>query len=314
MYRSIVLAAFVFLSGPVTSLGGAIELPQGKVNWEGGYVQGVGTGTARVSGNKAKDRMMAIRAAEVLAQRALAETIHGIRVDGSTTMRDAMRDYVVSSQVQGVIRGAQKVREEVIWDGDVPMATVELRICLVADAPQCRSASSLVNALPLESRKEPVFVPAVYFEDVTDAGKPEGKPKETQKTGTVSYDSSRPVTGLVLELGGLCHEKELFPVVVTRLEEGNLQTVFSARNVKPDVVRTHGVARYADSVDQALKDTRLGDNPMVVGVSEVTKENMLLVRVEGARAIRESARYGNDYLGEAKVVIAGIPRPTSRGR
>ena len=308
---AVALAAFVFLGGHVASLDGATVPPKGKVNWNGGFIQGVGTGTAQASGNKVKDRMMAIRAAEVLAQRALAETIHGIRVDSSATMRDAMQDYIVSSQVQGVIRGAQKIREDVIWDGAVPMATVELRICLVADAPQCRSASSLVNALPVDNRKEPAFVPAVYFEDMPDPDRPDTRPKGKSKSETVSYDSNRPVTGLVLRLGGLHHEKELFPVVVTRVEDGKLQTVFSARSVKPDVVRTHGVARYADSVEQALKDTRLGNNPLVVGVSEVTKENMLLVRVEGARAIRETTRYGNDYLGEAKVVIVGTDRPPS---
>lgn len=313
MNRSIpvALAALLFLGAPATSLDGAAEPPKGKVNWSGGYIQGLGTGTAQASGNRVKDRMMAIRAAEVLAQRALAETIYGIRVDSSATMRDAMQDYIVSSQVEGVIRGAQKVREEVIWDGTVPMATVELRICLVADAPQCRSASSLVNALPVESRKEPAFVPAVYFEDAPEPDRPDTRSKGKPKGEQVSYDTSRPVTGLVLQLGGLRHEKELFPVVVTRAEEGKLQTVFSARSVKPDVVRTHGVARYADSVDQALKDTRLGDNPLIVSVSEVTKENMLLVRVEGARAIRETTRYGNDYIGDAKVVIAGSDRSPS---
>ncbi|MGZ8474489.1 MAG: hypothetical protein ACXW4N_11190, partial [Candidatus Deferrimicrobiaceae bacterium] len=58
----------------------------GEVHWTGGYVQGVGQGTATPSGNRGKDRMMALRAAEVNAQRALAETIHGVRIDGETTV------------------------------------------------------------------------------------------------------------------------------------------------------------------------------------------------------------------------------------
>jgi hypothetical protein len=247
---------------------------------------------------------MAIRAAEVLAQRALAETIHGIRIDGATTMRDAMQDYVVSSRVQGIIRGAQKVREDVTWDGNVSTATVELRICLVADAPQCRAATSLFHALPVESWKEPAFVPAVYFVDMPDSEKPENQPKEIPKTETISYDTGRPVTGLVMKVEGHAFERELFPVVVTR-DGGKLQTVFSAKSVKPGIVRTHGVARYTDSVEQALKDPRLGDNPLTVSVFEVTRENMLVIRVEAARAIRETTRYGNDYLGDAKVVVAG---------
>lgn len=314
MTRSIAVTLIVigFIGFPADSMPGAADPPQGKIDWNGGYIRGVGTGTARQSGNRVKDRMMAIRAAEVLAQRALAETINGIRVDGATTMGDAMKEVAVESRVQGVIRGARKVREEVEWDGNVPMATVELRICLVANAPQCRSAGSLVGALSVESRKEPAFVPAVLYEDAPDPERPDDETGGKPKGGTVSYDSSRPVTGLILRLGGgLRHEKELFPVVVTRAEDGTLRTVFSARSVKPDVVRTYGVARYANSVDLAMKDTRLGDNPLIVAVSEVTGENMLLVKVEGARAIRETTRYGNDYLGDAKVVIAGSGRPAS---
>jgi hypothetical protein len=298
------LAACVVFCLSATSPAGTADQVKDGINWAGGYVRGVGTGTAKPSGNKVSDRLLAIRAAEVQAQRALAETIHGVRVDGVTTMWDAMKDSVVSSSVEGIIRGAQKVRTEVTWEGDAPKATVELRICIVPDARECRSSTSLLNVL-VDKRKEPSYIPAVYSEDIPDSGKPEGKPFGTQNTGTVSYDSSRPVTGLVLKAEGIPLERELFPVVVTRVEGGKLQTVFSARSVKPDVIRTHGIARYADSVDQARKDTRLGDNPLVVAVSEVTKENMLLIRAEGARAIRETTRYGNDYLNDAKVVIAG---------
>ena len=56
----------------------------GSVDWVGGYVEGVGHGTAQPSGNRPGDRLKAVRAAEVMAQRALAETIHGVRVDGKT--------------------------------------------------------------------------------------------------------------------------------------------------------------------------------------------------------------------------------------
>ena len=304
----VTLIAFAFICLSVFSPETSADPAKGSIHWNGGYIQGIGAGTAEPGGNKVKDRLLAVRAAEVMAQRALAETIHGVRVDGVTAIRDAMKDSVVSSRVEGIIRGAQKVREEVTWEGDIPMATVILRICLVADSPECRSGNSLINVLMQEERQEPSYIPAVYFKDIPETMEPAGKPKGSQMTETVSYDSSRPVTGLILRVERLRYEKELFPVVVTRGDEGKLLTVFSAKSVRPDVIRTHGVARYADTVDLALKDTRLGDNPLMVAVSEVTKENMLVVRVEGARAIRETTRFGNDYLKEAKVLITGNGR------
>lgn len=249
---------------------------------------------------------MAIRAAEVLAQRALAETIHGVRVDGSTAMGDAMKEYLLESRVQGIIRGAQKVREEVAWDGEIPAATVELRICLVADAPECRPGASLLEAFPVERRQEPAYVPAAYFE----AGPAAGAASPASGAGgtgsaAVSYDRARPVTGLVLKIEGFRFERELFPVVATRGSEGKLLTVFSAKRVDPAVIRAHGVARYADTVDQALKNPHVGDNPLIVGVSDVTRDNLLVLGPEAAKAVRETTRYGNDYLAAAKVVIAG---------
>jgi hypothetical protein len=249
--------------------------------------------------------MRALRAAEVSAQRALAETIHGVRIDGETTVGGAMRADVVTARVHGIVRGAQKVREEVTWDGKIPWAVVELRVCLFLESPECRSGDALIQALPVEDRKQPSYVPAVYYDGGDVGGDVAAKvPTEVVKPPVVSYDRSRQVTGLVLRAGSLRFERELFPVVVTGVEKGEFQTVYSAKSVKPEVVRTYGVARYADTVEQALQDPRLGDNPMVVAVSEVTRDNLLVLLPEGAKALRETTRYGNDYLGEAKVVIA----------
>lgn len=284
----------------------AAEKDGDGINWVGGYISGTGYGTARPSGNKVVDKLQSIRAAEVMAQRALAETINGLRVDGETRMKDLMKEYIVSSRVSGVIRGAQKVRTEVTWEGGKPLALVELRICLVADAPECRSGNSLVNALYVEDRKEPSYVPAIHYqEDVPESDAPAGQTKEPPEPDTESYDTGRPVTGVVLRLGGMHYKREVYPVVVTYGEGEKYLTVYSAKYVKPEIIRTYGVVRHSDTVEQALKDPRLGDNAMVVTVAGVTRENMLVVRRKGARAIRETTRYGNDYLSEAKVVIAG---------
>jgi len=62
--------------------------------------------------------------------------------------------------------------------------------------------------------------------------------------------------------------------------------------------------RYADSVDQAKQNPYLGDNTMIIPVRGVTKENMIIIGIDAARLIRESTSHGNNYLENAKVVIA----------
>ena len=298
------LAALVsFLVFGTAAIPGNLPAPEGSVDWVGGHIEGVGHGTAQPSGNRPTDRLKAIRAAEVLAQRALAETIHGVRVDGETSMGDAVKRYVLESRVQGLVRGARKVEEKVTWDGDIPFATVMLRVCLAEGGKECRGVSSLVGILPAAERKEPAYVPAVEFGDGPPGGN--GGEKAAPGDGKLSYDSSRQVTGLVLDLRSTGHVRELFPVLATIGEKGALETVFSAKRVRPEVIRTHGVARYADSVSQARGNPLVGDNPLVVAVAEVTQENLLVIRKEAARVIRETTRYGNDYLANAKVIIAG---------
>jgi hypothetical protein len=62
--------------------------------------------------------------------------------------------------------------------------------------------------------------------------------------------------------------------------------------------------RYADSIDQARNNTHLGDNVMIIPASKITKENMIVLRGEAARLIKETTAHGNDYLSEARVVIS----------
>ena len=61
--------------------------------------------------NIAQKRLMAIRAARMSAMRELAEQIHGIKVDSSTTVIELVtQNDTVRAMVQGTIRGARTVR------------------------------------------------------------------------------------------------------------------------------------------------------------------------------------------------------------
>ena len=80
-------------------------------------------------------------------------------------------------------------------------------------------------------------------------------------------------------------------------------TVYSVKSVEPQVIRTYGVVRYADSVAQAKGNPYLGDNIMIIPASGVTQENMIMIELDAARIIQETTRHGNDYLKTAKVII-----------
>ena len=279
----------------------AAEKQKDAVDWVAGSVTGTGYGTAEPSGNRTLDRIQAIRSAEISAYRALSEVINGVRIDSEKTMQDVMKDSVTKSRVEGLIRGAEKVSVDVKWEGEIPMATVVMKVCLNSNSRKCISEQSVVTAL-LNEDSPKAYAPKIddFQPNISGTSVPKQGPPST------AYDSTRPVTGLILQLSPLVtFERSIFPVIVTIGEEGKKLCVYSAKNVKPEVIRTFGVIRYADTVEDALKDSRLGNNAMVIDVSSVTRENQFVIGTEGARLIRESTRYGNDYLADAKVVIAG---------
>ena len=277
----------------------AQEKNQGQINWVDGYISAVGQGTATPSGNKVKDQLRAIRAATILAQRALLETLKELKIDSQTKVQNKMaQEDVVNTRIEGTIQGAQVVKQNVRWEGETPIATVEIKICL-GGIGACKSEKSIINTLALDQKNEPPDVPQQRLDDVVSM--PEAT---TPKTQDIFYDSSKPVTGIIFNLQGLFFERVILPVVITIADGNKPFTVYSAKSVDPQVFRTYGVVRYAESLDQARQNPHLGDNTMIVPVTGVTKENMIIIGFDAARLIRETTSYGNDYLRNAKVIIA----------
>lgn len=295
--------------------GGAQEMVIGQVNWEDGYIKAIGVGTAQASGNKALDLMSATRSATVIGQRALLETIKGVRIDSTTRVENMMlKEDVILSQVSGIIQGAQVMKSSTEWVGGAPMVTVEMRICLNLD--QC-NGRPLLAVLGLEDRSEPPHAPQLIFtppppQQIQAAAKPSaGEPppvvtpaKRPDRAKIQPADPNKPVTGLILNLEGHPFERELLPIVATKGEDKQYLTVYCAKLVEPKIIRTHGVVRYQTSVEQAKKHPWIGENVLVVPVENITKENMIIIPLEAAKIISETNRYGNNYLSEAKVVIA----------
>ncbi|MBN2536943.1 hypothetical protein JXB37_01560 [candidate division WOR-3 bacterium] len=91
--------------------GGVDEpVPGGDIDWSGNVVRARGTGVVDPGmKNPAQARLMAERAAVVVAQRNLLEIVKGVRVDSETRVENFMTDYdVVYSRVEGYVKGARQ--------------------------------------------------------------------------------------------------------------------------------------------------------------------------------------------------------------
>ncbi len=288
---------------------------RGEINWVKGYISATGHGAA-TRGSLAQSRPLARRAAVSDAQRNLLEVMKGVKIDSSTTVENfVVSSDVIRAHVNGVVKGAHVVKGSEKYepqpDGSL-LASLEMRVCITGNCGASRS--SLVQALGVDRIKPPAYVPppapplpippppppAAQAPPTTvpPATAPPPKPVYT-------CDLTKPITGLVINLEGLSFERVLLPVVVMEDGQTGLFTVYSAKNVKPAVVRTFGVVRYADSVDHALKgNPQIGANVLVIPASAITKENMIVIKSNDRRVIFETTCHGNDYLADAKVVIA----------
>jgi hypothetical protein len=316
MTKAIGIGAIIFaaiLQGLSVPDAAAQEKVIGSINWEEGFIKATGQGTAQPSGNKGFDQIAATRAAMVIAHRVLLETIKGVRIDSTTRVENMMlKEDLITAKVSGIVRGAKVVKTNIEWVKEAPVATVEVQICLNLD--RC-NGRPLVAVLGLEGRSEPPYAPQRDFPPPSIQPSPAsalstGEPKRVtpvkreNRPKIQPADPNKPVTGLILDLEGLPFEREILPIVVTKGADNQYLTVYSAKFVQPKIIRTTGVVRYQTSVELAKKHPCIGDNVLVVPVENITKENMIIIPVEGAKVISESTRYGNNYLGEAKVIIA----------
>jgi hypothetical protein len=311
MKRILLVIICCLASLTAVELGLAAEEGKGSIDWEGGYIIGTGMGTATPSGNKGKDRLKARRVAEVTAQRALLETIKGVKIDSVTTVENSMLiEDVIRTRVDGIVKGAQTIDERVTWEDNAPVVTVKMQICMNGGLKGCKGPS-LVSALDLEKKPEPKFVPQKILVVVSPPQAPEVKPvidapppPVIAPSRTYPFDSTKPATGVIFTLDGRYFEKSLLPVVVTHSAQDGPVTVYSAKIVKPSVIRTYGAVRYAETVDNALVIPQVGSNVLVIQATDITKENMIVIKAQDAVRIKETLAHGNDYLGDAKVVIS----------
>jgi hypothetical protein len=288
----------LFYLAPVVS---AQEMKSGEINWVKGYISAVGNGTADPSGNNVKDRLKALRAAELIAQRTLLETLKGVQIDSRTTVENFMlKEDVINSRVEGIVKGAQIVKRDVTWEKDIPQATVEMRICLSNNVGGCKMDSSLMTVLNIDPKSEPPYAPPdqMTLQNVPLLALPDTSKKQ------VAYDSSKPVSGVIFNLQGQPFERQLLPIIITVTGENKQLTVYSVKYVTPKVIRSYGVVRYADNEDQAKGNAYIGNNAVIIPVDNITKENMIVITPDAARILRETTMHGNDYLAEAKVVIS----------
>jgi hypothetical protein len=257
------------------------KVGQGSVNWSAGYIEALGIGAPPDrSIGKINARPMALRAAKVDAYRNLLEMTKGVQVDARTTIKDfTVESDVVNTQVEGLIKGAQVLKQEYMSDG-----TVEVTMRM----PLYGNLSQIIVPLAIEKRKSippPVpSAPAPPAPAVTAPASP----------APVAY------TGLVVDARGIGARPAMSP----RIYDEDGKEVYGSANVEREYAVQQGMSGYARDLTAAQSNQRVTANPVTVKALKTGSpgKSDLVISNADAGQIRASAQNAS-FMKKCRVMI-----------
>ncbi|MEK6531770.1 MAG: hypothetical protein AABZ23_04665 [Deltaproteobacteria bacterium] len=277
-----VLTPFLFLAFVLAAHAQSIERPpeltrDARQAFISGaiVVKGEGAAPSDKALSTAQKRIMALRAAKVIALREVAEILDGVTVSGETTVVNAAAESdTVRVAVQGIVKGAQVVKE--VYEPLSEMGTVYLSVPLSGpDGVMAQLLPQVMQSVPLPQM--PAYAPPPIAADSMDG-----------------YD------GLIIEV----IDRGFRPALINRVLAKNGEVVYDPTKVAQDILVERGAAEYTNNLGKAkaLLSERGSKNPVVATVQAIVKSTDVEISPADATKIFISNQRRN-FLEGAKVVF-----------
>jgi hypothetical protein len=256
------------------------DLPQtvtepGKAFVNGSLVvKGEGAAPSDKSLSAAQKRILALRAAKVVALREASEIIDGVTISGDTAVSNAAAESdIVRSTVEGIIKGAQVVKE--VYDPVSEMGVVFVNI------PLTGPNGALALLLP---KVIPVMPPTIAQAYEPPAGLAAAKDHD----------------GLIIDARAV----DFSPALINRVLTANNEVLYDPSRLPSEVITKNGAALYTNDIDKAkeLLGKRGSSNPLVVTASGVVNSTDIQIGPDDAGAVFSSNQATN-FLSDARVVF-----------
>lgn len=268
IYLNAIILSSIFAQGVVT------QLEKGSINYSEQLINAVGIGFVPSNAvNAGQARRMALRIAKQDAMRQLIEIVNGVTLTSETTMSGAMVDDIISTKVQGFIRGARPVGQpkylsdtSVEMEYSVPMAGI----------------TDIV--LP------PVTVPVA--------------PQSGNNTPAAAAQPNTPaaggVTGIIIDARGL----NARPAMAPRILDQNGSPIYGPGKYSRKYAVENGVAGYSKTLEAAQKDQRVMGNPLVVKGVATSGTNKTDITISNADVSKiDMANRNYKVLNNCRVLI-----------
>jgi len=245
-----------------------VKKDKGIINWTKGIVQatGIGAPPEKFYG-KPNARPMALRAAKLDAYRNILEVVNGVRINSATVVKDfAVENDVIMTKVEGMVKGAEVVKQEYLSDG-----TVEI-------------------TMQMDLRGG--FAQLVLPEDI--------KPLESIKPAIPPQSSSAVYTGLVVDARGL----KTRPAMSPKILDENGQEVYGSAFVSREYAVQQGMSGYAKDLGAAKGNQRVTNNPLTVKGLRAEGAGRSDIVISNADASRlRSASENLSFMKKCRVMI-----------
>jgi hypothetical protein len=198
--------------------------------------------------NRAKAYLKAKGYARMQAIANLLAAVEGTTISYEATGKDYMEDAVIRQRIEGYVRNVEVVdeRKEKI-EGDT-MVIVTVRAPMYG---QTAPGSVLLSqALNVETKAD----------DVKVALAPDISLAYSDSTSARPSADGEPYTSVIFDTTGCKLDRCMSPKV--RRADGS--EVWGTVKVDQDFVLEHGITSYAVSMAQALKNSRCGQNPLII--------------------------------------------------
>lgn len=224
---------------------------------------------------------MAKRAAEVVAQRSLAEFIHGFAIVSDTRVENMALKYdVIRSAVAGMIKGAQTVVLEYNREKDLAVAIVKLGM----RGPKGFGATMYEKILATPAIRDAVIQDSPVFTPPPSAPVPV----------EINYD------GLIVD----ATEHSFRPALINRIFTTKGEVLYDPSKVSQKVLVEQGCGEYTNSVDKAKAalTSRGVNKPLLVKAAGTVSPSDLQVSDDDAVKIFSADQKGG-FLAGAKVAF-----------
>jgi hypothetical protein len=270
-----------------------------------GYIQVIGTS------EEGQSRYRALRAAQVVAQRDLLETMQGLNLTGGTSVSDGMlQSDQINTTVQGFLRGAVKCGQR--YDATRRYGEVCMRVNIRGKGGLYDIILPLMQDQGLMPERKPAFqptapqlvpevmpAPSQTVDNVTPAA---AEPQANSPQPAVAAPSllTKPYDGLIVDARGF----QFRPALVNRILTVQDQVVFEPSKILSNILVERGCGGFTndDSKAKALLSSWGSNNPLMVRCMDVGNLTEAKISQDDAAAVYVNDQKSN-LLAQARVVF-----------